>query len=371
MGGSAVLDDRALNRATLARQHLLQRAALDPTALAGELVGLQAQTPHTWYVGIWSRLADFDPESVSTLLQQRILVRVSMMRSTIHLVTADDCLALRRLFDPVNARGLRSSFARALDGVDLDQLAAAGREILSAGPRTFAQLGRDLGQRWPAVDPGALAQGVRALEVLVQVPPRGLWGRSGHVAHTTAQAWLGRPVAAQPSPVDLVRRYLAAFGPATAMDAQAWSGLTRLGEVFDGMREELVTFRDGAGRELFDLPDAPRPSGQTEVPPRFLADFDNLLLGYADRSRVVTAAYLRLWQAGNGVLPRAFLLGGVTAGTWRVDDTTQSWTLHVEPFTRPGRADRVALETEASALLRFLASAARRPPASLSVRLAH
>lgn len=370
MGSAQVLDSRALNRATLARQHLLVRAALDPVELVHHLVGLQAQTPHTWYVSLWSRLAGFDPEAVSGLLRSRELVRVALMRSTIHLVTAGDCLALRGLFDQINARALRSNFGRGLAGVDLDELAAAARELLAGGPRTFGEIGQQLARLWPRADPGALAQGVRAVVALVQVPPRGLWGRSGPVAHAAASAWLGQPVNLEPSPADLVRRYLAAFGPATAMDAQAWSGLTRLGEVLDGLRSELVTFTDGAGRELFDLPGAPRPGAEAGAPPRYLADFDNLLLGYADRSRVVTPAYAQLWGAANGQLPRPYLLDGMSAGTWTVEQTPGSWTLRVEPFARTSRADRVALEAEGLALVRFLSTGAPRAPRSFGVQFA-
>lgn len=371
MGSAQVLDGRALNRATLARQHLLVRAALDPVELVHHLTGLQAQTPHTWYISLWSRLAGFDPEAVSGLLLRRELVRVCLMRSTIHLVTGGDCLALRGLFDQLNARALRGNFGRGLAGVDLDELASAGRELLAGGPRTFGEIGENLARLWPQADPGALAQGVRALVALVQVPPRGLWGRSGPVAHTTASAWLGQPVRPQASRSDLVRRYLAAFGPATAKDAQAWSGLTRLGEVLDGLRGELVTFTDGAGRELFDLPDAPRPEAEAGAPPRFLADFDNLLLGYTDRSRVVTPAYAQLWGAANGRLPRPYLLDGMCAGTWTVERTPGSWTLRVEPFARTSKTDRVALEAEGLDLVRFLSTGASRPPASFGVRFAY
>jgi Winged helix DNA-binding domain len=352
----ALLDRRALNRATLARQQLLERACLTPADLVAHLVGLQAQTPQTWYIGLWSRLGAFDPEQVSALLQQRELVRISLMRSTIHLVTAQDCLGLRALFDQVNARGLKANLKHGLAGVDTDELATLGRQLLADGPLTFSEMGDRLLQRWPDAHKSALAQGVRALVPLVQVPPRGLWGRSGPVAHTTAAAWLGRPLVAKPVAEDLVRRYLAAFGPASVLDVQTWSGLTRLGEVVERLRAELVTFVDARGRELFDHPDAPRPPAETAAPPRFLADFDNLLLGHADRSRVVTPGYLGGWNLANGQVPRSFLLDGFTAGTWTVEQTRAQWTLQVDAFTQVSRGGRAALEEEGLGLLQFLST---------------
>ena len=342
---------------------------MSPDALVSHLVGLQAQTAQTWYIGLWSRLAGFDPEQVSASLERRELVRISMMRSTLHLVTAADCLAFRRLFDPVNARGLQANLRAGLAGVDTVELAVLGRRLLSAGPLTFTELGDRLLQRWPDADRSALSQGVRALLPLVQVPPRGMWGRSGPAAHTTAAQWLGRPVRSAPSIDDLVLRYLEAFGPATVRDVQAWSGLTRLEPVLDRLRPALATFTDPAGRELFDRLDAPRPPGQTPVPARFLADFDNLLLAHADRSRFVTPQYLALGFPVNGQVPRAFLLDGFTAGTWSVTTTSGLWTLQVTAFGRLADSDRQALEVEGLALLAFLATGARtsRPP-SFAVR---
>jgi len=364
-----LLDRRALNRATLARQLLVERSTLGVPAVVAHLVGLQAQTPQTWYVSLWSRIAGFDPGRVSALLAERALVRISLMRSTIHLVTADDALALRPLFDPLNARAQKTIYGKRLGDVDHGELTAAARALLAERPLTFAELGTALAQRWPAVEPTVLAQSVRALEALVQVPPRGLWGRSGLAAHATAQAWLGRPLVAAPSVEDMVLRYLAAFGPASVADVQAWSGLTRLAAVLDALRPQLVTYSGESGRELFDLPDAPRPDPDSPVPVRFLADFDNLLLGHADRSRFVTGPYLGVGAPANGQLPRGFLVDGFTAGTWRVRTERRAWTLVLEPFERPTRRTRVALEQEAAGLLRFLVTAVSEEPDVLDVHL--
>ncbi len=209
------------------------------------------------------------------------------MRSTIHLLSARDALALRPLFAAFLDRGLfGSSWGKLLTGVDVDAVAKAGRKLLDEEPRTLAQLGRALAERWPDYDPTALSYLVRNFVPLVQIPPRGVWGKTGGTACATAETWLGAPLEADPSLDGLVIRYLGAFGPATKQDVRAWCGLPGLGEVVERLRPRLSTFRDDRGKELFDLPDAPRPDPETPAPPRFLPDFDNVLLGHADRSRV-------------------------------------------------------------------------------------
>ncbi|GGS49235.1 hypothetical protein GCM10010156_04870 [Planobispora rosea] len=242
-----VLGSRALNRATLARQLLLRRSELTVPQALEHLAGLQAQTPHTWYVGLWSRLADYTPEGTARLLRERGAVRMALMRSTIHLVTAADCLWLRPLVEPVIERMTMSNFRRGLTGLDLAELVAAGRELLAGGPLTFSGLGRALAERWPENDPASMAQAIRAYVPLVQVPPRGLWGESGPAAHQAVETWLGRPVDTDASPERLVLRYLAAFGPATVRDVQHWCGLTRLAEVVERLRPQLLVFPRRAG----------------------------------------------------------------------------------------------------------------------------
>ncbi|WP_436499494.1 winged helix DNA-binding domain-containing protein [Actinokineospora sp. HUAS TT18] len=350
-----VLSLRALNRATLARQLLIERADLDVPTAVEHLVGLQAQTPHTWYVGLWSRLRDFTPDQASDLLESRELVRIVLMRGTIHLVTAADSLRLRPLLAPMLARALNGVFGRGLVGVDRDELLAAGRAILEDNPLIFSDLGKELAKRWPDNDPASLAQAVRAWTPLVQVTPRGLWGRPGAAAHTTVEHWLG---GREVEPIDLaemVRRYLAAFGPASVKDVQLWSGLTRLSEVVKGM--DLIKFTDEQGRELFDLPDAPRPDADTPVPIRFLYDFDNLLLSHADRSRVITDLYRAQDFDPHGPVPRVILIDGVTAGLWTTEVAKDRVVFKGRGLGKLTKAQRSEIETEAAGLLRFLAPA--------------
>jgi hypothetical protein len=358
------LDRRALNRALLARQMLLCRVAAPAPAgraqralaAVGQLAGLQAQAPFPPYFGLWSRLADFRPAELAELITGRRVVRIALMRGTIHAVTAADCLAMRPLIQPVLDRGLRANFGRQLAGVDLASLAAAGRELAEAAPLTFGELGARLAERWPAKAPAALAQGVRAMVPLVQVPPRGIWGRSGAARHTSAEAWLGQPLDQRATPDWLVRRYLAAFGPATARDAQAWSGLAGLGEVVERLRPGLRVFRDEHGRELFDLPEAPRPDPATPAPIRLVAEFDNLVLSHADRSRVISDDDRKKLFSRQNVFPGTVLVDGFAAGMWRLSRAAGAATLTVELFRPVSSRDREAIAEEGERLLGFAAA---------------
>lgn len=353
-----VLGLRALNRATLARQLLLCRSDMAPIAALEHLAGLQAQTPHTWYVGLWSRLNNYHPEQLSQLLAERQVVRIALMRSTIHLVSARDCLAFRPLVQPVIERSMNGNFGKHLKGIDAQALIAAGRAQLERQPLTFAELGRLLGEQWPDRDVDSLNQAIRAWLPLVQVPPRGLWGVSGPIAHTTAEAWLGAPLEAEPSLEAMVLRYLAAFGPATVKDIQTWSGLTKLREVVERLRPQLVTFYDEQQRELFDLPDAPRPDPETPVPVRFLYDFDNLLLSHADRTRVITDGYHQQNFSIHGPMPCIVLVDGFTNATWRIEQQRATATMVITPFRSFSSQERDAVAEEGERLLGLLAGEA-------------
>ncbi|MGN9910469.1 winged helix DNA-binding domain-containing protein [Phytohabitans sp. LJ34] len=347
---TATLTWRALGRATLARQHLLERAPLGVAEAVEHLVGMQGQAPHAPYLGLWSRLSTFDPEELSGLLRDRQVVRIALMRGTVHLVTARDARGLRPLTQPIYDRDLRTNTMHAapLAGLDLAALAAAGRELLSQ-PRSGTELGALLRERWPEREAASLAYGVRGLLPLVQVPPRGLWGRSGQPVLTTLEAWTGEPMSAM-DPAALVTRYLGAFGPATVQDVQTWSGLTGLREVVHGL--PLARFRDEAGRDVFDLPDAPRPDPDTPAPVRLLADFDNVLFSHADRTRVIADAHREHMIRHR--LVRAVLVDGVVAGTW----TIAKRRLTVQPFGRVTKRDRSAIEKEGARLLALVAPGA-------------
>ncbi len=355
-GSDNELSLRALNRATLERQMLLRRHKLSMPDAIERLVGLQAQTTHSWYHGLWTRLAGFQSERLAELLIERQVVRIALMRSTIHLVTARDCLALRPLMQPVIERSTKGNFGRHWIGLNTEELIAAGRELVERQPRTFSELGKLLAERWPERDPAALAQAIRAWVPLVQTPPRGVWGKSGPAAHTTVEAWLGRPLATEPSLEEVILRYLAAFGPASVKDIQTWSGLTRLGEVIERLRPRLASFRDEQGRELFDMPDAPRPDPDTPAPPRFLYDYDNLLLSHADRTRFITDKYRKQGFTMDGPMPCIILVDGFTNGTWNITRNRNTATLNIKPFTRLSKKDKAALTEEGASLLDFAAA---------------
>jgi hypothetical protein len=345
----SVLDHRALNRATLARQFLLRRARLSPLAVTEHLVGLQAQTPHTWYVGLWARVAGCRPADVADLLTSRRAVRMALMRSTIHFVSAADAVALRPLMQPAFDRDLfrNNTHGRWTRGLDTDAVVAAGREILTERPRTPAELGAALLERWPDNDPAALAYVVRNLLPVVQIPPRGVWKRSGRTTLAPLDEWVDAPARAA-SLETLVLRYLAAYGPATVQDLQTWCGLTKLGEIVERLR--LVEFAGG----YLDLPDAPRPDPDTPAPVRYLYDFDNLLLSHSDRSRFVTDEFRTKAVTRHGPVPHPVLVDGVTAAAWTVEKTHGETTLVVRTFRPLSAADRDAATAEGLDLLAFL-----------------
>jgi hypothetical protein len=349
-----VLDTRALNRATLARQLLLDHADVPVLDAVAHLCGLQAQEPQEPFVGLWSRLRAFDPATLSDLLLRRNVVRTHLMRRTVHLLAADDALAWRSRHDGMLRQRALGAYRRELAGVDLDELAAAGRAVMAdEEPRSLTELARTLAERWPAPGPRALGEVlIAALVPMVQLPPRGLWRTRAGVRNTMLSSWLGREIdppaqeGSDPVGEALVRRYLAAFGPAATADLRAWCGLAGLPAAVAAIREELVTFRDERGRELLDLPDAPRPDPGTPAPARFLPAFDNALLGYHDRSRIVDDAHRGLSVAG----ARVVLVDGRVAATWVVE----AGTVIVTPLRRLSQADRTAVAEQGGALASFL-----------------
>ena len=346
---------RELGRATLARQLLLERVAMDPLDAVRHLAGLQAQTAQTWYGALQSRLVAFDPQVLSDALEGREVVRATLMRGTIHLVAAEDALQWEPLIRPVVERVISGAFRKALDGLDLDPVIAEGRRLLADGPMTAAELGRGLRARWPDRDRLALSMAIRRADPLIQATPRGLWRRAGQAKFAPLEEWLGASVSTTPSVDALVLRYLAAFGPASVMDAQAWSGLTKLREVYDRLRPDLLTMTDEEGRELFDLPDAPRPASETHAPVRYLYDYDNLLLSHADRTRFGRVNFFEWGWTMDGPQPSCLLIDGVVAGTWRIDRSKTTAVLEVRTFERPSARERSELETEGAAMLAFWA----------------
>lgn len=349
------LSARALNRALLARQGLLERVESAPEEMLERLVGMQNQVPLDPYLALWSRVRGFDPGPLGALVEEREVVRMPLMRGTVHMATARDALTLRALVEPVIARMFKGSpFSKQIAGVDHGELRAATRELVEAEPRTRAELGRLLAERHPGIDASPLGYAATYLEPMVQVPPRGVWGKTGQARWTTASSWLGEPVPSSASRAELVRRYLAAFGPASVRDIQNWSGLTRLREVFDELRGELRVFRDESGTELFDVPGAPLPDPDTPAPPRVLPNYDNVLLGHHDRSRIVPSAPASPMLPGHEGDRGSVLVGGYFAGMWKRERAGRDVTMRIELGWPLAKREERALRQEAERALAFV-----------------
>jgi Winged helix DNA-binding domain len=355
---------RDLTRATLDRQLLLRRHPMPALSAIEHLVGLQAQAPLAPYVGLWTRLAGFGQQELKDLLTERAVVRAHLMRNTVHLVTAADYISFRPLFQPLMNRALAANFGSDLTGVDLAELRDVASALLAETPLTRAQLAGRLAPRWPGHAPGSLAYAVTHLVPVVQVPPRGLWGQTGQATWFLAAAWLegAGPQAAPPltereAAERLVLRYLAAYGPASVNDIQAWSGLSRLREVTDRLAARLGAYPGPDGGELLDLPDAPGPRApRGSMPPRFLPEYDNLLLSFAERSRVIPHDRPVPLPPGNGATSGTLLIGGQWLGGWTITRGRDRAVLEVRPFRAIPGAVRDAVADEASRLLEFAAA---------------
>ncbi|HEU0033974.1 MAG TPA: winged helix DNA-binding domain-containing protein [Kofleriaceae bacterium] len=344
------MDARALNRATLARQLLLERAAIPVLAAIERVAGLQAQLARPPFVGLWTRVAGFRRDQLATLVRDKQVVRATLMRGTLHLASARDYLAWRPALQSMLAANASAIFKQRAKGIDPAAVCAYARTQL---PATFDALRPLLAKRFAGCDERALGYTVRTHLPLVQLPTDDRWAYPAAAAFADAATWLGTPIAATASAHDLIRRYLAAFGPATVRDAQIWSGVPKLEPVFADLRDELVTFRDGK-RELFDLPDAPRPPADTPVPVRLLPDFDNLVLAHDDRRRIVADEHRAQLTTKNLQVKATFLVDGFVAGTWTIERAKARATLVLVPFGKLGKPVRAALEAEADALVRFV-----------------
>jgi hypothetical protein len=350
-----ILTTRDLNRALLARQMLLSRQETAALSAVERLVGMQAQLARPPFVGLWTRLQGFRRDDLLDPLQRRQIVRVTAMRATLHLMTAADYLALRGTLQPMLSRGMQSILRERAAALDLDALEAEARAFFGGAPATFDALRDHLKEKYPNGDERAMAYAVRTHLPLVQVPTDTMWGFPAAADFAVADEWLGEKVSTGPAPAhELVRRYLAAFGPATPGDAQAWSGLSGLREVFEELRPTLVTFRDARKRELFDLPEAPRPTEDMPAPVRFLPEFDSLVLSHDDRTRVIADEHRPKVTLKNLQVRATFLVDGFVAGTWKVERKKKTAVLVLEPFGKLLKKTLAELEREGDALLRFM-----------------
>ena len=320
------------------------------------LVGMQAQEPRDPYVGLWIRLEGFDPQRLSSLMEKRRAVRMTLLRGTLHLVTADDAVRMRDVIHPA-VEGLisgSSAMRRVWDAVDRDELTSFLRELLDDKPRSRAELVRAIAERWPESDADSLGYAMYLLPT-VQVTPRGLWNGSGRAAFTTMENWIGASPTPGRDPSPLLLRYLRAFGPASVADAQTWSRLTGLREVVEQLGPELRTFRDEAGRELYDVPRAPIVDPETPAPVRFLPEYDNVVLSHKHRTRIIADGTTVWTEIGWGTV----LVDGFTAARWKLPKGSEQ--MRVIPFRRLSRSEKDDIDAEGKALLRLLVPDAGRP----------
>src|SRR5215213_3010792 len=349
-----VLTGRRLNRATLARQMLLRRERGSVAEAVERLCGLQAQEPRPPFPGLWTRLHRFRREDLHRALHDRTVVRGTLMRGTLHLMSAADYVAHRMTLQPMLSKNLALLGTRA-DGLAEEEVLPLARSFLRERPRTFGELRAALVEAFPGINDRALGFTVRMSLPLVMIPTEDRWGFPADSRFGLAESWLGKPISHEANLEALTLRYLAAFGPAAAADVQQWSGLQGIKPVLESLRPQLALFHDERGRTLFDLPNAPRPAEETPAPPRFLPEFDNLLLSHADRTRVLADEHRHfILGAKNGRIPATFLVDGFVAGTWRVERKKQTATLGITPFDPLPKRTATALAEEGDALLRFL-----------------
>ncbi len=349
MAGDITIE--ALNRATLARQLLLERADLDPVAAIERIGGLQAQEARPAFQALWTRLRDFDRAALHDALHDRSVVRGTTLRATLHMTSAADYLALRPALQPVLDGALESVLKQRGATVDRPKVVAAAKRLLKREPLTFNALRDELAERFPDTEVRSLGYTVRMLVPLLMLPTGDRWSFAGDSRFTLAEEWLGSGWGSRTE-----RRSCGATSarsarrpPPTSRTGRACKGLK---ETVEGMADELAAFKHGR-RTLYDLPDAPRPDPETPAPPRLLPAFDSVLLAHQDRTRVIADEHRKALATKNLRVAATFLVDGVVAGSWAVERKGKAATLTLSAFGRLRKADKDALAAEAEALARF------------------
>ena len=348
-----------LNRTTLSRQLLLEPATLSPTAAIEHFVGLQAQRPISPYIALRTRLQDFQRDDLATLIGDRSVIKATMMRVTLHLVTKADYLHFRGALKPALDDGLESILKQRDSNFDREQVLQIVRDFLSESPRTFAEISEHLTTALPDVDVGAMRYTARTQLPLVQVPVKMGWSYPGRPQFALAESWLGEPIPTDAYLRDLIWRYLAAFGPASYTDFQKWSGLSKMRDAFNDLRPELMVYQEETGRELFDLPDLALIPADTPAPVRFLPEYDNLLLSHDKRTRIIDDAYRKQVYLPGLRVRSTFLVDGFVAGGWTIEKKRGQVTMQLEPFTDLTKGQRDELAAEADRLARFVEADAK------------
>ena len=350
------LSTRALTRTLWLRQQLVpgQRSVTDTGAMVEHLIGLQAQDNLPPYLSLAARIDDFDPLDLSGRLEHRELVRFRTLRGTVHVLTPDDALTLRpwvqSALDRVSASSAQNRPAAHLTNETLE---ADVRRIVDGEALPIGELSARLGEVHPDVPEPVLRHVVPERVPLLQVPPRGLWKRSGGVIYALADDWLARPFAEVDLP-DLVRRYLLAYGPATPADMTKWSTVTRLAPAFKAMHQagDLVTWTDEKGRTLYDVPDGVLADEDLDLPPLMLGSYDNIFIAHADRDRIAPDSARKRWMGANGGVGSTLFVDGLLAGLWRVDGER----IVVDPFRKLTADQRRGVDREKERVAALLAT---------------
>ncbi|MFJ4652898.1 winged helix DNA-binding domain-containing protein [Nocardia sp. NPDC088792] len=349
------LSNRILNRTLLERQYLLERSALTVPELCDHLIGLQAQDMLPPFVASWSRIRDFDPEAVSKGLDDRSLVRITLMRGTIHLVTPPDALRIAPHIQPeLEKIPFRKGFNYgAMVGLDPEEVRAHGDSVLGDEPMPAADLRTHAAARYPDRDPGAVLQTWLYQLPVLQTPPRGRWGDSSRPVWSRVEPWLGTPLDPGYPLAELLLRYLRAFGPATTMDMQTWSKLTGIKKAVESLGDRVRLYTDDRGRTLYDAADTGLADPELPAPVRFLGWYDNALLSHQDRTRIIPDGSAPPLQAFAAQVS-SILVDGYLSGIYKIFPERDTARLRISPHTTWSRAERAAVEAEAHALLGFL-----------------
>lgn len=347
---------RELNRATLARQMLLEREAIGPVEAVERLAGMQAQYSPSPYIGLWTRVEGFKIDDLANALQDRRIVKASLMRWTLHIASARDYPYISTAISESRLAVWGNFIKRS--GVDTLALHAKLLDYASK-PRTLEEIRAFLREHSSHEDQREIWHMASARGWLVHVPPSGLWCYFGKNSYIAAQEWLG-PIekpSLEEAMVHIVRRYLAAFGPATRNDVVGWAGLRRVSLVDAAIKElgdEVVTFQNENGKTLYDLASSPRPGADVPSPPRYLPKWDNLLLAYNERQRTLPDPYRKIVIGKNGDVLPTFLVDGVVAGTWSIGVERKTAVLSLEAFEPLDPSTRALLEEEGMRLACFI-----------------
>mgnify|MGYP003577417679 CR=1 FL=1 len=351
------LSTRALNRATLARQMLLERSDRGIADSVEFLGGLQAQQSNDPYIGLWSRLNGFRHEDLTALIVDKTLLRATSMRGTLHLHTIRDMVGFRALVQPFLSAQWKSNFLRRFGTEDQKAVQKAGRRLLDKGPMTAGALNKALKEKFQSAEPIALSSLLQLSETLIQIPPTRIWGTGSAPILTRIENWIGEVPKPVLSRVDLVRRYIRGFGPASVNDMQIWCRLTKLSAEFESIKDELVTFEDENERTLYDFPDAPRPDADTPAPVRFLPLYDNVYLGYDDRTRMLNDDTVHLVNLFQAFKPAVLVDGTVSAG-WTVTTKKDAALLEIDLYRKMTKRELKDIEAEGQSFVRFMSEGA-------------